>query len=62
MIPVGVPVIEPGCKPYINDRIIDVWSFWKRACTGKWWAVLKAAMVLWVSQNVGNFLTGWWTI
>jgi len=24
----------------------------------KWWAVLKAAMVLWVSQNVGNFLTG----
>ena len=27
----------------------------------KWWAVLKAATVLWVSQNVGNFLTGWWT-
>jgi len=24
----------------------------------KWWAVLKAATVLWVSQNVGNFLTG----
>ena len=23
-----------------------------------WWAVLKAAMELWVSQNVGNFLTG----
>jgi hypothetical protein len=24
----------------------------------KWWAVLKAAMVLWVPQNAGNFLTG----
>ena len=24
----------------------------------KWWAVLKAAIVLWVSENVGNLLTG----
>ena len=24
----------------------------------KWWAVLKAAMVLWVSQNGGDLLTG----
>jgi hypothetical protein len=24
----------------------------------KWWAVLKVATLLWVSQNVGNSLTG----